>query len=196
MVYARKNCLACPATRPGKFHPYPLFFSVLRIRTDFAPCPRVEMYRLTSTLCQPLSLSYFGCPCVPSGIRYWQSFDHCFAQLQWTWRQLSILEFFFLRVENYFSYFGLDSSCLLSKVTSKQMIRVILREWWKDAIDVRVSWCQNFQHTKQWTFCSNLVCKTKIAVFSFIAIIKSILMCTKRVSRLFAQASTYVIEAI
>jgi hypothetical protein len=51
--------------------------SVLRNRTDFAPCPGVKMYRLTSMLCQPLSLSCFGCPCILSGIKNWRSFDHC-----------------------------------------------------------------------------------------------------------------------
>jgi hypothetical protein len=57
----------------------PAIFSVLRISLDFATCPGVEMYRLTSMLCQPLSLFLSGCLCVPSGIKYWRSFDHCFA---------------------------------------------------------------------------------------------------------------------
>ncbi len=39
-------------------------FSVLRISADFATCPGVKMYRLMYTLCQPLSLSYFGCPSI------------------------------------------------------------------------------------------------------------------------------------
>jgi hypothetical protein len=73
--------VSCPATRLGKFHSYPLFLSVLRIRTDFAPCPGVEMYRLTSTLCQPLYLSYFGCLCAPCGVKNWQLLGHCFAQV-------------------------------------------------------------------------------------------------------------------
>jgi hypothetical protein len=89
----REKELSCsPGCGAGKFHWYPLFLSVLRNSTDFAPCPRVEMYRLTSTLCQPLSLSYSGCPCIPSRIKYWWSFDHCFARLLWTWRRSSILE--------------------------------------------------------------------------------------------------------
>ncbi len=38
----------------------PAIFSVLRISTDFAPCPGVEMYRLTSTLCQlPISVLFW-----------------------------------------------------------------------------------------------------------------------------------------
>ncbi len=61
--------------------------SVLRFCTNIAPRPEVKMYWLTSTLCQLLSLSYFGCLCAPNGIKKWWLFDHCFTQVWWMWRQ-------------------------------------------------------------------------------------------------------------
>jgi hypothetical protein len=96
MVYVRR-AVSRPVIGPGKFHLFPLFLSVLRYSTDFAPCPAgskvpVNIY----TLCQPLSLSYFGSPCILSwtnSTKYWRSFGHCFARIWWTWRRSSILEF-------------------------------------------------------------------------------------------------------
>jgi hypothetical protein len=97
------------------------------------------MYRLTSTLCQPLSLSYFGCPCVPSGIKYWRLFDHCFAWVQWTWRRSSILEILFvLQVENYFSYLGLYS-CLIEQSNERMNDRSDTTQMMKRCIDVKGS---------------------------------------------------------
>jgi hypothetical protein len=59
MVYMRKSCLACPA---GEVPSVPAIFSVLRISTDFAPCPAVKMYPLTSMICQvstPISVLFW-----------------------------------------------------------------------------------------------------------------------------------------
>ncbi len=68
-VHEKELSLA-PGNKAREIPFEPAILSVLRNSTDFAPCPGVEMYQLTSTLCQTLSLSYFRCPCVPSGIKY------------------------------------------------------------------------------------------------------------------------------
>ncbi len=112
----------------------PAIFSILRISTDFAPCPGVKMYRLTSTLCQPLSLSNFGCACGLSGIKYERLFYHCFSQVRWTWRRSCILEILFvLRVKTWFSYLGLDSSCIIEQSHELTLVGVIRRKWWNNA---------------------------------------------------------------
>jgi hypothetical protein len=108
--------------------------SVLGISLDFVPCPGVKMYRLTTTLCQPLCLSYFGCLCVPSGIKYWHSFNHCFARVWWTWRRSSILEFLCFVSRNKFLYFGLDSSCRIEQSNELTLIGVIRCKWWNNAL--------------------------------------------------------------
>ncbi len=52
-----KSLQARPATEM-KYSIRTRFLLCLKDSMDVAPCPRVEMYRLTSMLCQPLSLSY------------------------------------------------------------------------------------------------------------------------------------------
>ncbi len=49
----------------------------LKICTDITPRPGV-VYWLTPTLCQPLSLSYFGCPCAPSRSRNFGAHESLF----------------------------------------------------------------------------------------------------------------------
>jgi hypothetical protein len=60
MVYVRKSCLARPAAELGNSICINTRYLLClkNLYTDFAPCSGVKMYRLTSTLCQPLSLSY------------------------------------------------------------------------------------------------------------------------------------------
>ncbi len=48
------------ATRPGKFHLYPLFLSVLRIRTGFVPLPRGQNVPLNLyALSTPISVLFW-----------------------------------------------------------------------------------------------------------------------------------------
>jgi hypothetical protein len=84
-----------------------------RFSTDFDVRPGVKMYRLTSMLCQTLSLSYFGRLCVPSRIKYWRLFNHCFSRVWWTWRRSSILDSY--TSEKLVFFLGLDSSCLIEQ---------------------------------------------------------------------------------
>jgi hypothetical protein len=56
------------------------------------------------------------CLCVTSWIKIWRSFDHCFIQIQWTWRRFSILEFsLFCEQEIIVLILALDSSCLVER---------------------------------------------------------------------------------
>ncbi len=57
-----------PSSKTAEIPFVPAIFSALRFCTDFAPRPGVKLYWLTPMLYQPLSLSYFGCPCSPNGI--------------------------------------------------------------------------------------------------------------------------------
>jgi hypothetical protein len=100
--------------KAGKIPFVPAIFSVLRISADFAPCPGVKMYRLTSTLCQPLSLSYFGCPRVPSRIKYcWLLLDHSFVRVKWTYIEAVLhLKISSFRKQKLVLLFGLDSSLI------------------------------------------------------------------------------------
>ncbi len=78
----REKELSClPSNKSGEIPFVPAISSVLRLCTDITPCPGVQMYPLTSTLCQSLYLSYFGCPCALNGIKIWRSFNHCFARV-------------------------------------------------------------------------------------------------------------------
>jgi hypothetical protein len=56
-----ESCLDRPAAELGNFHLYPLSLSLClkKLVRTLTPAPGLG-YRLTLTLCQPLSLSYFG----------------------------------------------------------------------------------------------------------------------------------------
>ncbi len=94
-VYLRKSWLprSCPTIRPGKFHSYLLFLSVLRISTDFAPLgPGSKVPVNVHALSTPISVLFWVSDCTV-WIKYWRLFGHFFAQIWWTWRWSSILEF-------------------------------------------------------------------------------------------------------
>jgi hypothetical protein len=112
----REQELSClPSNEAGEISFVPAITSVLGLRTDIAPRPGVKLYQLTSTLCQPLSLSYLGSLCVPSRIKILRLFDHCFAQVPWTWRRSCILEFSLFCGGKLAFLLGLDSSCLIKQ---------------------------------------------------------------------------------
>jgi hypothetical protein len=133
----------------------------LKIHTHIAPCSWVQLYRLTSTLCQRLCLSYFGCPCSTSRSRNWQSFDHCFARVWCTWRRSAILEFSlfceqklaFLVGAKFFSSYGAKYR---EPTNDRSDACNIWR--WNDVVGVTSLMMLNLQCRKR-----NLVCNTQTA---------------------------------
>ncbi len=122
MVYMRKSCLS-PCNKAGEIPFVPAIPACLKISADFDPLPRGWRYRLTPTFCQPLSLSYFGCPCVPS--------------------------YFVLRVRISSLILELDTSCFFeqSNKWTNDWSETIRMKWCID--EKRIWWCQISQRRKR-----------------------------------------------